>query len=266
MEQNIPQTNTPPSRTRKIVSIVSIVTFVLLLVLITVFVGKPLISTLKDPAAFRAWIDARGFWGKLAFIGMCILQVVVAFIPGEPFELAAGYAFGALEGTLLVWFGLALGSTIVFLCVRKFGVKLVEAVFPREKIDALPLLNNEKALNATAFILFFIPGTPKDLLTYAAGLTKIKILPWVLLTSVARLPSIITSTVSGSALGTKQYVLAAVVFGLTALLSGAGFIIYRAAEKKRALREAGDRIAAQTLFVPKDESAERQTNDSGNNG
>lgn len=257
MEQNIPQTNTPPSKARKIVSIVSIVTFVLLLVLITVFIGKPLISTLKDPASFRAWIDARGVWGKLAFIGMCILQVVVAFIPGEPFELAAGYAFGALEGTLLVWFGLALGSTIVFLCVRKFGVKLVEAIFPREKIDALPLLNNEKALNATAFLLFFIPGTPKDLLTYAAGLTKIKILPWVLLTSVARLPSIITSTVSGSALGTKQYVLAVVVFGLTALLSGAGFFIYRAAEKKRARREAGDRIAAQTLFVPpKDKSGQ----------
>jgi len=142
----------------------------------------------------------------------------------------------------------------------------VEAVFPREKIDALPLLNNEKALNATAFLLFFIPGTPKDLLTYAAGLTKIKVLPWVLLTSVARLPSIITSTVSGSALGTQQYVLAAVVFGLTALLSGAGFLVYRAAEKKRALREAGDRIASQTLYVPKDESAERQPNDSGSNG
>ena len=263
MEQNKPQTNTPPSRTRKIVSIASIAAFVLLLVFLTVFVGKPLISTLKDPAAFRDWIDARGVWGKLIFIGMCVLQVVVAFIPGEPFELAAGYAFGAVEGTLLVWAGLVLGSTIVFLFVRKFGVKLVEAVFPREKIDALPLLNNEKALNATAFILFFIPGTPKDLLTYAAGLTRIKVLPWVLLTSVARLPSIITSTVSGSALGTQRYVLAAVVFGATALLSGIGFLIYRAMEKKRALREAGDRIAAQTLFVPPDEESSEPQENSG---
>jgi len=263
MEQNAAKPANPPSKTRRIVSIVSIVTFVLLLVFLTVFVGKPLISTLKDPSAFRDWIDARGVWGKLIFIGMCILQVVVAFIPGEPFELAAGYAFGALEGTLLVWTGLVLGSTIVFLFVRKFGVKLVEAVFPLEKIDSLPLLNNEKALNATAFVLFFIPGTPKDLLTYAAGLTKIKILPWVLLTSVARLPSIITSTVSGSALGTQRYVLAAVVFGATALLSGAGFLIYRAMEKKRAMREAGDRIAAQTLYVPPEEDADKQQSDTG---
>ncbi|HQQ39893.1 MAG TPA: TVP38/TMEM64 family protein [Clostridia bacterium] len=261
MEQNTAKPVNPPSKTRKIVSIVSIVTFVLLLVFLTVFVGKPLISTLKDPSAFRDWIDARGVWGKLIFIGMCILQVVVAFIPGEPFELAAGYAFGALEGTLLVWVGLILGSTIVFLFVRKFGVKLVEAVFPLEKIDSLPILNNEKALNATAFVLFFIPGTLKDLLTYAAGLTKIRLLPWVLITSVARLPSIITSTVSGSALGTQRYVLAAVVFGATALLSGAGFLIYRATEKKRAMREAGDRIAAQTLYVPPEEDAAEQQAD-----
>jgi uncharacterized membrane protein YdjX (TVP38/TMEM64 family) len=263
MEQNAAKPANPPSKTRRIVSIISIVTFVLLLVFLTVFVGKPLISTLSDPAAFRAWVDARGVWGKLAFIGMCILQVVVAFIPGEPFELAAGYAFGALEGTLLVWAGLVLGSTIVFLFVRKFGVKLVEAVFPREKIDSLPLLNNEKTLNATAFVLFFIPGTPKDLLTYAAGLTKIRILPWILLTSVARLPSIVTSTVSGSALGTQRYILAAVVFGVTALLSGAGFLIYRAAEKKRAMREAGDRIAAQTLFVPSEEGSPQPQKNSG---
>jgi uncharacterized membrane protein YdjX (TVP38/TMEM64 family) len=105
MEQNAAKPSQSPFENAQIVSIVSIVTFVLLLVFLTVFVGKPLISTLKDPSAFRDWIDARGVWGKLIFIGMCILQVVVAFIPGEPFELAAGYAFGALEGTLLFGWG-----------------------------------------------------------------------------------------------------------------------------------------------------------------
>ncbi|MEN6338628.1 MAG: TVP38/TMEM64 family protein [Clostridiaceae bacterium] len=250
METTAPQSAPPPSRTRRIVSIVSIAAFVLLLVLLTIFVGVPLVKTLNDPAAFRDWIEARGIWGKLAFVGMVMLQVVVAFIPGEPFELAAGYAFGALEGTLLVWAGLILGSTVVFLFVRKFGVKAVEAVFPHEKIDSIKFLQNEKALGATAFVLFFIPGTPKDLLTYAAGLTKIRLVPWVAITSIARLPSIITSTISGNALGTQEYVLAVIVFGATAVLSGIGLLIYRAMQKKHALRQAGDAIAAQTLYVP----------------
>lgn len=240
---------TPASRGKKIAAAASIAVFVLLLVFLTVFVGGPLVKTLNDPSAFRVWVDERGFWGKVLFVGMVMLQVIVAFIPGEPFELAAGYAFGAVWGTVLVWIGLVLGSTVVFLFVRKIGVKAVEVFFPRERIDSLRFLKDEKKLNAAAFLLFFIPGTPKDLLTYAAGLTKIRPLPWVLITSFARLPSIVTSTVSGSALGTQRYILAAVVFGATALLSGAGMLLYRAAEKKRDFREAARALAEQPLPV-----------------
>lgn len=239
----------PATRGKKIAAAASIAVFVLLLVFLTVVVGGPLVKTLNDPAAFRVWVDERGFWGKALFVGMVTLQVIIAFIPGEPFELAAGYAFGAVWGTVLVWIGLVLGSTIVFLFVRKIGVKAVEVFFPRERIDSLRFLKDEKTLNTAAFLLFFIPGTPKDLLTYAAGLTKIRLLPWVLITSFARLPSIVTSTVSGSALGTQRYVLAAIVFGGTALLSGVGMLLYRAAERKRAFREAARALAEQPLPV-----------------
>ena len=199
MENNSP--SSPASRGKKIATAASIAAFVLLLVFLAVYVGGPFVKTLRDPAAFRTWVNARGLWGKVLFVGMTALQVIVAFIPGEPFELAAGYAFGAVWGTVLVWIGLVLGSTIVFLFVRKVGVKAVEVFFPRERIDSLKFLKDEKKLNAAAFLLFFIPGTPKDLLTYAAGLTKIRLLPWVLITSVARLPSIVTSTISGQRAG-----------------------------------------------------------------
>lgn len=245
-----PNRKTPASRGKKIASVLSIAAFILLLVFLTVFVGKPLIDSLKDPAAFRAWIDARGFWGKVLFVGMIILQVVVAFIPAEPLEIAAGYAFGAFWGTVLVWIGLVVGSTIVFLFVRKIGVKAVEVFFPREQIDSLKYLKNEKTLNTAAFFLFLIPGTPKDLLTYFAGLTKIKLLPWVLLTSIARIPSVVTSTVGGNALGTQKYIFAVIVFAATALVSGIGMLIYRARHRKRALEEAAAALAAQPLAVP----------------
>ncbi|MCE5190124.1 MAG: TVP38/TMEM64 family protein [Eubacteriales bacterium] len=235
------------SRGQKIAAIASVAVFFLVLALLAVFVGVPLVKTLGDPASFRVWVDARGAWGRVLFVGLMILQVVVAFIPGEPFEIAAGYAFGAVWGTLLAWVGLTLGSILVFLFVRKIGVKAVEVFFPREKIDSMKYLNNERALNATAFLLFLIPGTPKDFLTYLAGLTKIRLLPWIILTSIARIPSIITSTIGGNAIGTKQYTFAIVVFAATAVFSGAGMLIYRAVQKKRALREAGRALANQPL-------------------
>lgn len=255
-------TQAPATRGQKIAAITSIAVFVVVLVLLTIFVGGPIVKTIGDPASFRVWIDARGIWGKLLFIGLLILQVVVAFIPGEPFELAAGYAFGAVWGTILVWIGLALGTTIVFLFVRKVGIKAVKVFFPRERINSLKYLKDEKALNAAAFVLFLIPGTPKDLLTYAAGLTKIRLLPWVVLTSVARIPSIVTSTISGNALGMQNYTLAIIVYAATALLSGICFFFYQRAHQKRALEEAAKALAAQPLAEYPVESADEPAPDS----
>jgi uncharacterized membrane protein YdjX (TVP38/TMEM64 family) len=237
----------PATRGQKIAAITSIVVFVVVLVLLTIFVGGPIIKTLGDPASFRAWIEARGFWGRVLFVGIMFLQVVIAFIPAEPLELAAGYAFGAVWGTVLVWLGLVLGTTVVFLFVRKIGIKAVEVFFPREQINSLKYLKDEKALNAAAFILFLIPGTPKDLLTYIAGLTKIRLLPWIVLTSIARIPSIVTSTISGNALGLEKYGLAIIVFSATALVSGICIYFYQRAQKKRALEAAAHELAAQPL-------------------
>ena len=235
------------ARWQKRLAVASVVVFFLVLALLAVFVGGPIIRTLGEPAAFRAWVDARGFWGRALFIGVMMLQVIIAFIPAEPFEIAAGYAFGTLWGTVLVWLGLVLGTTIVFLFVRKVGVRAVEIFFPRERIDALKYLHDEKTLNITAFLLFLIPGTPKDLLTYAAGLTKIRLVRWVVLTSIARIPSILTSTISGSALGLGRYGLAIIVFAATALASGIGILLYQRAQKKRALHEAGALLASRPL-------------------
>lgn len=245
--KNSVQPKEPATRGQKIAAVTSIAVFVIVLVLLTVFVGGPIIKTLGDPVSFRDWVDARGFWGRVLFVGVIVLQVVIAFIPAEPLEIAAGYAFGAVWGSILDWIGLVIGTTIVFLFVRKIGVKAVEVFFPREKIDSVKYLNNEKALNATAFILFLIPGTPKDLLTYVAGLTKIRLLPWILLTSIARIPSIVTSTISGNALGLGRYGLAIIVFAATAIVSGAGILLYQRAHKKHALREAGELLASQPI-------------------
>ena len=238
-----PTQKAPATRGQKIAAAVSIAAFFIVMILLAVFVGGPIIKTLGDPASFRVWVEERGVWGRILFVGVIILQVVIAFIPAEPLEIAAGYAFGAVWGSVLDWIGLVIGTMIVFLFVRKIGVKAVEVFFSREKIDSVKYLNNEKTLNATAFILFLIPGTPKDLLTYIAGLTKIRLMLWIILTSIARIPSIVTSTISGNALGLERYGLAIIVFVATALASGAGILLYQRYQRRRALKEAAEALA-----------------------
>lgn len=205
-----------------------VVLFLLLSGLVCWFAGRPLIRFMNQPELFRQWVDQQGFWAPVAFVGMVVLQVVVAVIPGEPLEIAAGYAFGALEGTLLCILGTWIGGLTVFLLVRRFGTRAVEVFFPLEKLNELKFLKNERRLTFWVFLVFFLPGTPKDVLCYFVGLTKLPLKTWVLVSAVARIPSIVTSTVGGDALGMQNYTFAAAVFAATLVISGAGLLLYRA--------------------------------------
>ena len=202
--------------------------FLLLSALIFFFAGTPLIRFAQEPEQFRAWVDEQGVMAPIAFLGMLILQIIVAAIPGEPLEIAAGYAFGALEGTLLCLFGAFLGRIAVFLLVRRFGTRAVEVFFPLEKLNALSILQNKKKLTLWVFFLFFLPGTPKDLLCYVVGLTDLPLKTWLIVSAIAPFPSIVTSTIGGDALGMGNYTFALLVFVATMVISGGGLLVYRA--------------------------------------
>ena len=193
---------------------------------------KPLMDLTSDPAAFRSWVEEKGWYSRLVYMGMVVFQVILAFIPGEPFEIAAGYAFGALEGTLLSIAGAAVGSIITFSLVRRFGMKLVRVFFSEEKINSVKFLKTSSARNYLFLIVYMIPGTPKDLLGYFAGLTDIPFPVFALVCTLGRIPSVITSTVGGNALGTKSYGAAILVFAFTFAISALGLLIYNAICKK----------------------------------
>lgn len=212
---------------RKIVLIAAVVIFIAFMAAVTVLVGGPLIEFAEDPETFRNWVDSTGIRGRVLFVGMVVLQVLVAFIPGEPIELAAGYAFGFWEGSILTMIGFLIGSWIVFALVRKFGVKLVEVFFSKEKMDEIKFLKNPKKTKIISFILMVVPGTPKDLLSYFAGLTKLTTTEWLTIVAIGRIPSLVTSTLTGAAAGEEQYLLSVITLIVTLMISAAGIVYYR---------------------------------------
>lgn len=214
-------------RHRKAVWLAAFLIFLVFCGAIGWLVGKPLIALADSPDQFREWVDGHGILGKAIFVGMVVLQVVVAMIPGEPLELMGGYAFGAVEGTILTLIGIVIGSALVFLLVRRFGVKMVEVYYSSDKIKQMSFLKDPKKTKIIAFVLMMIPGTPKDFLSYFAGLTRMTLKEWLLIVTVARIPSVISSTISGGAAGEANYILAAVILGLTLGLSGVGVYYYR---------------------------------------
>lgn len=211
---------------RKMIGILILLAVLLFWGIVFYAVGEPMIKLVSEPEVFRTWVDKRGFMGKFLFVGMIVLQMMISVIPGEPLEIAAGYAFGAVEGTLICTVGNFLGAAAVFALVRTFGIRLLELFYSREKILSLNFLQNTKRVDLIVFLIYFLPGTPKDLISYFVGLTKMKWSTWLFIATVGRLPSVITSTLGGDALGTREYRFAILVFSITLAVSVIGWFFY----------------------------------------
>ena len=183
------------------------------------------LATDEGRVAFKAWIDSLGFGGWLVTLGIQLLQIFVAFIPGEPVEILLGYLWNPIGGMLTCLLGIFIGTLIIFLFVRKFGKKFVKKIVGTDDLSKYKFLSDKSKVEITIFILFFIPGTPKDVLTYVAPLAPISPIKYLVISTIARIPSIITSTLLGDRLAEGDWLLAVVIFAITALISLAGILI-----------------------------------------
>lgn len=186
-----------------------------------------LLAWLADARAVRAFVSDHAFVSRLAMLGINIVQVLLAFLPGEPVELASGYAFGFWEGTALCLVASGLATSAIYWATRRWGWKLVGLFFDRSLFDRFSWLKSAKRLELIMFIVFLIPGTPKDFLTYFAGLTNMRFLPVVLIATFGRIPSIVTSTIAASAVGSGNWPLVACTLVASAFLLAVGGLMYR---------------------------------------
>ena len=186
-----------------------------------------LLAWLADARAVRAFVSDHAFVSRLAMLGINIVQVLLAFLPGEPVELASGYAFGFWEGTALCLVASGLATSMIYWATRRWGWKLVGLFFDRSLFDRFSWLKSAKRLELIMFIVFLIPGTPKDFLTYFAGLTNMRFLPVVLIATFGRIPSIVTSTIAASAVGSGNWPLVACTLVASAFLLAVGGLMCR---------------------------------------
>lgn len=186
-----------------------------------------LLAWLADARAVRVFVSDHAFVSRLAMLGINIVQVLLAFLPGEPVELASGYAFGFWGGTALCLVASGLATSMIYWATRRWGWKLVGLFFDRSLFDRFSWLKSAKRLELIMFIVFLIPGTPKDFLTYFAGLTNMRFLPVVLIATFGRIPSIVTSTIAASAVGSGNWPLVACTLVASAFLLAVGGLMYR---------------------------------------
>lgn len=182
------------------------------------------LGTEEGREAFGAWVDGLGFGGWLVTLGIQLLQIFVAFIPGEPVELLLGYVWGPWLGMFTCLIGIFIGTLTIFLLVRRLGMKFVRKIVGTDDLTKYKFLSDKNKVELTVFILFFIPGTPKDALTYIAPIAPIHPIKYLIIATIARIPSIITSTLLGDSIANGDYLFAVIVFVITALITVLGII------------------------------------------
>jgi uncharacterized membrane protein YdjX (TVP38/TMEM64 family) len=156
------------------------------------------------PKRLEAFIASYGSFAGVVFVSLQALQVVVAPIPGEITGFVGGFLFGRVLGVLISTLGLTLGSLIAFSIARIFGVPLVEKIVKKKYRDKFSEFVAHRGLYLV-FILFLIPGFPKDSLCYLLGLTPMGYIPFILINVFGRLPGTVILTWQGAAVQHQQY-------------------------------------------------------------
>ncbi|HWP96825.1 MAG TPA: TVP38/TMEM64 family protein [Syntrophomonadaceae bacterium] len=214
-------------KNKKLSAVLHLVLLIAVLTLVTMLTlhFMPQATVLfRDPAKFRQHLLSYGSWSILVFIGLQVLQVVVAFLPGEVVQVAGGYIYGVFMGTIYSLIGILLGSFLIFFLARFLGYPMLRVFVSRQQLQRFDFLLNSKQAEMITFLLFLLPGAPKDVLTYIAGITPMRSGNFFLVAMLGRFPGILVSSLIGAQLEKQQYLLSGIFAGLATLLFLLGFL------------------------------------------
>ena len=169
-------------------------------------------------------VQNAGPMGVLMLEGMQLLQIIVAFIPGEVVQLAAGLMYGPLWRSILILIGCVISSSLIYLMVHRLGAPFVQGMVSTEHLASFRKFEKSGKLDIIVFVLFLIPGMPKDVFTYLVPLTDMELKRFVILSNVARIPGVLASTYTAHGLAEGDIVGPIVVVAIVAIIAAVGVI------------------------------------------
>lgn len=140
-----------------------------------------------DPETLEALVARAGFWGPFLIVTLMTVAVVASPIPSAPIALAAGAAYGHVWGTVQVVIGAELGALVAFGLARVLGHDVLRRMFG-DRVDA-GLLGSQTALTATVFASRLMPFVSFDMISYAAGLSRLRTWRFALATLAGIVPA-----------------------------------------------------------------------------
>ena len=208
----------------RIIKLIVLIVVIAILVTSTIYM-LPIMKKINTPEGqmqFKEKIASSKLTGIMMLFGLEIAQVILAILPGEPIEILAGICFGAFWGTIFLMISIFIITCVIYFFVKKYGKSFIYEFFPKEKvtkIESSKLWKNKKTIEIVMIILFLLPGTPKDLLVYIGGILPIKSSRFIIIATLLRFPSIISSTILGDQLLEKNWEIGILAYVITFLIT-----------------------------------------------
>lgn len=173
---------------------------------------------LKDPEKLKTYVMSYGKYSIFAFTAIQVIQVIAFFIPGEIVQIAGGYIFGSGIGSIISLGGITGGSIFVYLIANKFGKPFVEKIVSENKFDFIEKILAAGSKKFIIFLLYLIPGLPKDIFGYVCGVSDISLKDFALYSTLGRIPGIFISAYFGSQMFTGNIHLLLVIASIMSIL------------------------------------------------
>lgn len=151
-------------------------------------------------------------------IGLQILQVIICILPGQPIQFASSYLFGVFGGYLISICGALFGAWAAFLIAKKLGADAVEELFDRDKVEFYRKKLNSGKGYMLVLLIYLIPGIPKDLVAYVAGISEMKLRPFLVVSSIGRTPGMLGSLLMGYYMGKSNYTAIVIIAAIVAVI------------------------------------------------
>lgn len=204
---------------KKTIALIFIAIIIVLSAIYASYKLIPLLGSLNDTEiqeTFKQKIQNLGWIGWLVVLLIQILQVFIAFIPGEIVEILSGILYGTFGGLLICLIGMTIASVLIYYTVKLFANKYIEKY--KDKLKTYSFLNSPEKIHVYFFILFLIPGIPKDIFIYLVPFLPIKLSTFLIVSIFARIPSVLSSTIVGNSLMAGNYIVSIIVFSSFAVI------------------------------------------------
>lgn len=199
------------NKSRAILKLIILLVIIIVIPIILYFTCKDTLFNVEWLKDLPQHLSDNKLIAALSIVAIQALQIIICLIPGQPIQFASSYMFGVVLGYLLSIVGAVIGVIVAFYLAKFLGRDALEILFGTDKVN-----NYHKKINSgrgllIVFIIYLIPGLPKDAVAYIAGISDMSIIPFLLISTIGRSPGMLGSLFVGHFFQAKNYLAIGIV-------------------------------------------------------